>query len=132
MKKVLWPGLLAGLAMLVVGLAVYTLGGVFFPGMAAEYQNPQLFRPWSDPLMSLMFVHPLILGIVLAWAWDKIKSVSGGYLNFALGVWLVATIPGMLISYGSLPLSLLMVACWTINGLIQSLVGSFVLAKLNK
>jgi hypothetical protein len=132
MKKVVWPGLLAGLSMLVLSMVVYSLWGVIFPGMTAEYQNPQLFRPWSDPLMSLMFVHPIILGLVLAWAWDKVKSVSGGWLNFAFGVWLVASIPGMVISYSSFPISLLMVICWSINGLIELLIGSFVLAKLNK
>jgi len=51
MKKVILFGLLAGLAMLIVSLALGPLFNLIFPSLAAEYNNMKLFRPWSDPIM---------------------------------------------------------------------------------
>ena len=105
-KKVVTTGLLAGLAILVVGLILNWVYGFVFPSVVTEYQNTALFRPWSDPLMSYIFIHPFVLGIILAWVWDKTKNlfkerdVFWRCCQFASAYWLV-TIPGMLISYSS-------------------------------
>ena len=136
MKKVLVPGLVAGLLMLIVGMAVGQLIGLVFPGLAAEYQNASLFRPWEDPLMSLYFAHPFIVALALAWVWSKVKVlVSGKPLaratHFALGYWIVATIPGMVISYSSFPLSLMIVTSWAISSLVQAIVAGLVFVKMN-
>ena len=63
MKKILLSGLLAGLAMVVVGVILNTIWQKIFPGLQAEYQTA-LFRPWSDPIMSLVFVVFIIIIII--------------------------------------------------------------------
>jgi hypothetical protein len=136
MKKVLIPGLIAGLAMLIIGTIVSQLINLAVPSLMSEYQNLGLFRPWEDPLMSLFFLHPFVLGLALAWVWDKTKSLLvGGPMkratHFALAYLLVAIIPGMLISYSSFPLSLLMVFSWTIGAYLQAFVAGLVFAKVN-
>lgn len=137
MKKVLLPGLIAGLVMFIVAMALGQVFNAIFPNLAAEYQNTNLFRPWEDPLMSLYFLHPFVLGIALAWVWDKVKGLLKGSLwqrgsHFALIYWLAATIPGMLISYSSFPLSKAMVFSWAISSLAQVIAAGFVFAKMNK
>jgi uncharacterized Tic20 family protein len=103
----------------------------------AEYQNTDLFRPWSDPLMSLMFVQPIILGLILAWIWRKVKDMVKGKtaaqkaVNFALVYWVVA-IPGMVMSWSTFHISLTMVLAWWVSILAQVFAGAWVLAKLNK
>lgn len=137
MKKVILSGLVAGAAMLVVGLGVGYLLMLVFPGLQAEYENTSLFRSWEDPIMSLYFAYPFVTGLILAWVWNKVKKVFAGKawakrgLSFGFAYWVV-TIPGMLISYASFPLSLLMVVSWTISGLLQALCAGPILAAMNK
>jgi len=135
MKKILGLGLLVGLAMTILGLALSRFFYFIWPSLNTEYQNAALFRPWSDPLMSIYFVYPFLLGIILAWLWAKTKSLfAGGYFkkgfSFGLIYWLV-TIPGMVISYSTFPISLIMVFSWSLSGLVQTLVAGIILAKSN-
>lgn len=137
MKKIVVPGLAAGLAMLVVMMVISFASGSLFPSVQAEYQNTNLFRPWSDPLMSLMFMQPFILGLVLAWIWNRVKGIVKGVtpgkkaINFALVYWVVA-IPGMVMSWSTFQISLAMVITWWISILAQAFAGAWVLAKMNK
>jgi len=137
MKHILLPGLLAGLAMVAISFILTMILGALVPSIMAEYQTVGLFRPWSDPLMSLMYVEPFILGIILAWIWNFTKSCfkttkccPPGIL-FGLGYW-VLTIPGMIMSYGSFPISLAMTCLWSFTILLQSLITGTLLAKMNK
>ncbi|MDD4901920.1 MAG: hypothetical protein PHE24_02180 [Patescibacteria group bacterium] len=135
MKKNLIFGLLAGLAMLVVGLAISRLFTMIYPAINAEYANPAIFRPWSDPLMSLYFLYPFVLGIILAFFWDMVKDKIKGAqvwirgINFGLGYFVLAGIPGMLISYSTFKVSLMMIASWLISGLINAIIAGWIFAK---
>jgi len=139
MKKTILSGLFAGVAMLIVGMIFSWLFNWLFPSVALEYQNPGLFRPWSDPLMSLYFLYPFILGLILSFLWNKHKlspnfggSVWKKGATFGAAYWVVASIPGMFISYSSLQVSLLMVIGWSISGLINAIVAGWILARWNK
>ncbi|OGM05066.1 hypothetical protein A2715_03635 [Candidatus Woesebacteria bacterium RIFCSPHIGHO2_01_FULL_39_32] len=135
-RKIVTTGILAGVAMLVVGIVLNWLWGVLFPSLAAEYQNPALFRPWSDPLMSYIFIHPFVVGIILAWVWDKTKhlfkerDVFWRCCQFAASYWLI-TIPGMLISYSSFQVSFVMILTWSIAILVQAIASGLVFVKKN-
>ena len=128
-------GIWAGLAMLIAGLAISRLFGMFFPSINAEYVNPAIFRPWSDPLMSLYFLYPFILGLILAFFWEMIKvSVKGinawqKGINFGLGYFVLATIPGMFITYSSFKVSLVLVISWAVVGLIDAIIAGWIFAK---
>lgn len=126
MKKIFLSGLILGAVLLVVSLISNQLSYFLFPGLKAEYQNPALFRPWTDPAMQLFFLHPFILGVILTWLWSKLKNSFGNSFKFALAYWLI-TLPGMFISYSSFPISLTMVISWSLSGLLQSLVAGVVL-----
>ena len=138
MKKIIIPGLAAGVVMLVASLALSSLFGILIPQLAGEYANAALFRPWSDPLMLYIFVHPFVLGLILAYAWDKAKGLLKDKQQwmkgkkFGMFVWLLATAPGMLISMSTFPVSTAMVASWAIAGLVELALGGIVLAYMNK
>lgn len=136
MKKIILPGLIAGLAMLATSLILGMAWSKIFPGLEAEYANANLFRPWSDPLMSYMFVQPLIVGFLLAWVWNKIKpsfktgsSLKKG-LEFGLAFWLV-TLPGFLMSYTCFPISGTMILSWSLSIFSQSLIAGLIYGKMN-
>jgi uncharacterized protein with PQ loop repeat len=138
MKKIVTTGLVAGLVMLVVGIAVGLLTTLALPSLSKEYENANLFRSWSDPIMYLYFLYPFLLGIGLSWVWDKTKGVIGeGTLwmrgsRFGRAVWIVSSIPGILMSYSTFPISLAIALTWLLSSLIQLVCIGFVYAKMNQ
>src|SRR3990167_174823 len=114
-------GLTAGVVVLIVGFGLNLLIGAVFPSIAQEYQNPAIFRPWTDPLMMAYFAHPFIVGLVLAYLWDKLKAKDA--LEFAKLYFIIATIPGMFISYTSFQVSLPMILAWIVSGFLQAFVA---------
>lgn len=137
MKKKIYLGLAAGVALLALMMPISWLLNLVLP-IQGEYSNPNgIFRPLNDPLMSLMFVYPFVIGMALSWLWAGVnKSMKGGMiakgLQFGFGYWLIATIPGMFITYSSFDVSWMMIATWTISGLIDAMIAGLVFAKLDK
>lgn len=135
-KKIILPGLLIGLISFMASMVVSQIFKIVFPSIGAEYQNLALFRAQSDPLMMLFFLHPFLVGIILAWFWSKAKNMFGedmkGGIMFGLTYWVIATIPGMFATYSSMPYSLAIVTSWLISGLVTAIIGGIILVKLNK
>jgi hypothetical protein len=136
MKKIILSGLLTGLVLFLASQVVSKIFGIIFPAINAEYQNPNLFRSFKDPLMLLFFVHPFLVGILLAWFWNKTKNIFGENINggvkFGLVYWIIATIPGMFATYSSMPYSLAIVMSWLVSGLVEAILAGIILQKLNK
>lgn len=136
MKKIL-TGLLAGAVMLGLGMLVGQVFQLIDPSLKTEYENPNLFRPWTDPLMLLYFVEPFVMGIIMAWLWDMTKSVIKGNtllekgIYFGLIYWVIS-IPGMIMSYSSFPLSVMLVFSWSFTGIVQTLCAGVLFSKMLK
>jgi hypothetical protein len=135
-KKIILSGLLAGLILFLASMVVSGIFKVIFPAINAEYQNTNLFRPYSDPLMLLFFVHPFLVGVLLAWFWKKTKSIFGenikGGIKFGLTYWLISSIPGMFATYTSMPYSLEIVLSWLVTGLVEAVLAGIILSKMNR
>ena len=137
MKKIIGVGLLAGVLMLITGMLTGQVFHFFIPSLKEEYLNPNLFRPWSDPIMSLYFLHPFIVGVIFAWIWNRTKQLFPGNtvrekgLRFGLIYWMIS-IPGMLISYSSFPVSLLLTFSWSISNLVQGICAGLLFSKMLK
>lgn len=99
--KFLINGIIAGIAIIIINMIANQAMGFAMPSLYNEY-NSMIFRPWSDPLMSLFFVYELVLGIALAWTWQIIKPILKSKnkfentFNFAVSFWAITSIPGML------------------------------------
>jgi hypothetical protein len=136
MKKILWPGLVYGVVCLVSGLVIGYLF-MFFPAVSADYSNTGMMRSMNDPLMSVYYFYPFVQGIVFAWLWNTIKSFIVGSpfaraWRFGIMVWLVAMVPGMIISFSTMPLSILTVISWTVSGFVTAVLGGLVFVKMNR
>ena len=129
MKKIVLPGLAAGVVVLIVSLVLMQVYNAVFPALAIEYST-SFFRPMSDPLMMLFFLYPFVLGLAFAWLWNKTKKSWKTPYELAVAYFLAATIPGMFVTFTSMPYSPWMVATWTIGGLIYALCAAFVLQKM--
>jgi uncharacterized Tic20 family protein len=137
MKKVLVPGLVAAIGMFAAGMVLSYLFNFLFPSVKAEYENTALFRPWSDPLMFLFFIQPFLLGVALAWCWNKIKTQFQGSVgikafNFTLIFLFISILPGMLMSVSCFKISLLMTLTWTISSFFQVWIASLIFMRMSK
>jgi hypothetical protein len=138
MKRIIVMGLLGGAIMLAIAMLLNPFFQALAPSLKAEYENPRLFRPWSDPLMSLYFVHPFLLGIILAWIWSRVRplfttgSDTRKGILFGFIVWIATSIPGMLMSYASFPISPLMILSWTTGGFFELICIGFFFSKTLK
>jgi hypothetical protein len=121
-------GLIAGVVLLVVGFGLNWLLGMFLPAVTAEYQNTGVFRPWDDPLMMAYFAYPFIFGVVSAYLWEKLKARDP--LEFARLYFVIATIPGMFITFTSMQVSLMLILVWMVTGFIQAYVAGMVFVKV--
>lgn len=137
MKKIIYFGVVSGVAMLILSVILGFVFKTVFPNIAAEYNNMSIFRPYSDPLMSLFFLQPFVLGIALAWLWPIVKpAFKGGKLSrgvrLGLIYFVVGTIPGMYATLTSFQLSWQIVLSWTLAGLIEAGAAGIIFAHLDK
>lgn len=137
MKKIFLPGIIAALASILVSMVVSWIFNMFFPWLEEAYKNTAMFRPMDDPLMFGFFLQPFFQCVVFAWAWDKFKehfagSVIGSGFKFGFFLWIIATIPGMMMSYFGFNITLTMISSWTISNLATFIVSGWIFAAMNK
>lgn len=137
-KRIVLPGLVVGIVMLSVGILLSMAYMILFPGLRDEYTDSSLFRTMTDPRMRMYFVHPILVGLLLSWIWDKTKDTFSQKLpgwqkgvRFAM-IYTLFSLCGMLITYSTFPVSLLMVSTWAINTFIEGMIGSLLLSAFNE
>ena len=134
MKKVIFPGLVAGVVLLILSVLGLYLNIWMFPDLAMQYFQPA-FNEQSSRIM-LYFIHPFIIAMALSWFWSKIKGIlKGSFLTrgieFGIIYALVATFPAMWLVFSSITVSLQMVATWFVLGLIQAIIAGLVCEMMN-
>ena len=130
-------GVAAGIAILIVSVVLSFVFSYVFPSIGVEYKNLNIFRSWGDPLMSLFYLYPFLLGIILSFAWSKVKSLLRGSwirksITFGVMYFIVAGIPGMFMTISSFQLSWQIVLSWTIAGLVEALAAGKIFAFLDR
>jgi hypothetical protein len=134
MKKVIFPGLVAGVVLLILSILGLYLNMWIFPDLAMQYFQPA-FNEQSSRIM-LYFIHPFIIAMALSWFWSKIKGIlKGSFLTrgieFGIIYALVATFPAMWLVFSSIKVSLQMVFTWFVLGFIQAIIAGLVCEKMN-
>jgi hypothetical protein len=134
MKKIISSGLIAGVVLLILSILSLYATIYFFPTLAAQYYDPA-FDSQSGRYM-IYYAHPFVIGLALAWFWDRFKTVLRGSnltrgLEFGVIYALIAIFPAMWITYSALSVSLAMVSTWLVFGLLQGVVAGLVFEKLN-
>lgn len=134
MKKILLPGLAAGIVLFIVSYGGLFAAIRFFPSFFIDYNNP-LFNSTGGRDI-LFYTHAFIFSFALAWFWERCKRVFKGYyllrgLEFGLVYAVIALIPVMWITFSSLDITFIMVACWFLYGLCQAMIAGIIFAKMN-
>jgi len=126
-KKVLISGLAAGFVILAVE---------FFLGYAlsADYTTtPQIWKPMTEMWYYQIFALYFIEGIIYAAAFSVLQNSIPGKgwkkgQNFGLLVWIVATVPGMLMTYFTMAVPDAIVLSWLLGGLISIVFAGIVIS----
>jgi hypothetical protein len=123
MKKIVVGGLLAGLAIVVVGFIVGSLTGNLY-----AISNASMWKPMGKNFVVMMFIYDLMVGLILSYVYSIIKSSVPGSVTqkgliFGLLIWLVGTLPGMGITYLTMNVRNMLIAVWTVNGLLNYLLA---------
>jgi hypothetical protein len=123
--------------MLIISFLLGRILHLIMPEIESQYKNPCLFRPWSDPRMWFFFAHPFALSLIMAFTWSPTKHVFKGKFNnengmlFGLFFWIIS-LPGLLLSYSTFPLTLIIVISWAFTGLVQTTIAGFMISKTIK
>lgn len=134
MKRVLISGAVAGVVLLGISFLILLIPIRLFPSIFEEIYNP-IFYPGGDRLL-LFFVHPFILGLCLAWFWERSKNLFTGKwtlrgVEMGLVYGVIATLPSMWITFSAISVSLVMVLSWLLYGFLQAIIAGLVFARLN-
>lgn len=134
MKKIISSGLIAGIVLLVLSIGMLYAMILALPNLAEQYYNP-IFRSGGERNM-LFYLHPFVLGLALAWFWDRFKDKFTGSIllrGFELGLvyGVVAILPTMWITFSAINISITMVATWLLYGFLQAVVAGILFSWLN-
>jgi hypothetical protein len=133
-RKIIFPGLAAGLCLLLLSILGIYATIWLFPSLAVQYFDA-VFDAQSERAF-LYFAHPFVVGLALAWFWHRGKglfkgSLLGKAIEFGLLYWLVAVLPMMWLIYSAIDVSLSLVGSWLLYGLIQGIVAGLLLGRMN-
>lgn len=132
MKKYILSGLYAGLVMFAIAM-VFSQLSMMIPILKTEYANIALYRQMNDPRTLFFFIHPFLLGFILAFIWDRTENIIQSPKGIVFGLmYFLIVMPGLLISYACSPYSLIMVLFWSITVLFQGLSAGSIFQKLDK
>jgi len=134
MKKIIASGLIVGIVLLALSILALYATIWFFPKLATQYYDPAFDNQENRYL--LYYAHPFVIGLALAWFWDRFKgALKGSFLTkgieFGVIYALVAIFPVMWLTYSALSVSLAMVGTWVAFGLLQGVVAGLVFEKAN-
>ncbi len=134
MKKIIFPGLVAGATLLILSYIILFLTIRFLPSLVEEYYNP-IFWPGSSRAI-LFYAHPFVLCFALAWFWNRFKEnfrgawwLRGIELGFVYA--LIATLPSMWITFSAIDVSITMVMSWFFYGFFQASMAGMIFAGMN-
>ncbi len=147
MKKISFGRVLgAGIVFAIISMIIHSLDGII--GMK-YYLMEEYFPVWSKLMMpaagpppasfmvySLLFA--LITGILLAIVYNvvksslKVKGLAKKGLMYGFLVFLVGSIPGLLMTYLVINLPVALTWLWVLESLIIDLLGGMAIAGINK
>jgi hypothetical protein len=129
-KKVIISGLVAGVVILVVGMLTGSLFSVDYS------KTPELWKEmtgnWYYQMWAVDFVEGIIYAMVFTVLYNSIpgKGWKKG-LNYGIILWLVGTVPGMMLTYLTMAVPDMIVASWTFGGLISLVIAGSAMALVH-
>ncbi len=133
-KKFLLGGIASGILILILGLAVSAIVATVLPYDAATLPG---MRAVTDPLMTLFFLYPFVLGFVATYVYGAVKgSFVGNYIQrgkkFGLLFWLLAGLPSIFIVFTSMDYPIGFTVAQIIASVLYSLGAGMLIARIHE
>lgn len=134
-KKSIVAGIIAGIVAVIISLIV-TVGASGFTTLLYE-QSANIWKPmtpmseWLATVYIIDIIEWIIFGLIFSLLYKAVPGKGwerGTVFGFLL--WLVGTVPGMIMTYMAFAVPDALVWLWTIQGLIIFLVAGAVLASV--
>lgn len=131
-KKSIIAGVVAGIVYIAVGMLVWYLPSSYL--MPLYEASARLWKPmepmiiWQAQMWGLQLIEVIIFAAVFSLLYNGIpgKGVRKG-LNYGFILWIVGTLPGMMLTYMTMAVPNAIVAHWLFGGLMELLiVGSVI------
>ncbi len=134
MKKIIVPGLIAGVFLFILSYGGLYLGIRFLPNLFLDYNNP-LFNSEGDR-DSLFYLHAFVISMALSWFWERFKGLLSGHfiykaLQFGFIYAVVSLLPVMWITFSAMDITVWMVLSWFMYGFVQAVLAGILFTKLN-
>jgi len=129
-KKVIAAGIAAGIVILLVGNLT---GFLFYSDYSA---TPQLWKSMTGNWYYNMVILDIFEGMLYAMVFSLFYSSIPGRgwrkgVNFGFVLWLIATVPGMLMTYFTMAVPDSIVMSWLFGGLVSLLIAGPVIAVVH-
>jgi hypothetical protein len=129
--------ILAGLSASVIGYLVNSIFGYYFQSLYDP--STGLWRAMTPSVMQNSLISGVIFSFLMVIAYailntglgKKSEVVKKG-LKFGFITWILKDIPGSIISYVFMPISLTLVGVWLVSGLIISFLSGLIIAYIYK
>ncbi len=133
-KKVIIPGLAAGIIALIVSQVMYMAIAAIFPYDVLKLGG---MRAVDDPLMILFFVHYFILGLAIATFYDFAKKSFTGTATqkgITLGImsWIIYSIPSGFLVFASMNYPIGFTVNSFLGGLVTMLAAGLTITAIAK
>ena len=132
--KFLMSGVAAGVVILVLSQAMQLIVASIMPYNVLTLAG---MRSVNDPIMILFFLHPFVLGLAMAYAYQHIvgslkgNEVSKG-TSFGALMWLVVSVPSAFLVWSSMNYPIGFTVSSIIGGLLYMLAAGILIAKMSK
>ena len=124
---------------ILTGVVIFVLGSIegWMTGGLYAASNPLLWQEMTGNWWMSMLVYNLIVGLLLTLVYGIFftslpdKGASRG-LQFGFWIWLVGTVPGLLMIMLTLAVPVELVVVWLVSGLINYLVAGLIIGVMFK
>jgi hypothetical protein len=123
-----------GIITVLVNMGTGSLFNALMPGLEKSYENPCLFRSWSDPLMNLYWIVPFLNSALFVWIWKitydtraRLNTIYPGVI-YGLVFWIIS-IPGMIMTWSSFQIAGALVLSWTAGNLLSMLITGMIISR---
>lgn len=130
--KIFQTGILVGILLFILN----SIEGFLSAGLYIN-SDPSLWQEMSGNWWLKMLVFDLIVGLILALVYGIIhkgipdKGIGKG-VQFGFWIWLVGTVPGLIMTLLTMAVPAELVVVWLISGLINLIIAGLVLGSMLK
>ncbi len=124
---------------ILIGIVLFVLGSIegWLSGSLYSASDPALWKQMTGNWWVYMLIYNLIVGLIFTLVYGIFytsipdeKAAKG--LQFGFWVWLIGTVPGLLITWLTMAVPGELIVLWLVTGLLNYLVAGLLIGSMYK